>query len=101
MDLPIVLGDHDSDLVSGACADHIADASSDACSGITDRVQSGCLSRREARGKACCEGILIEFVEEIITFHIPLVYTVNATYFGTIPLPETSSIYKQRNVANP
>ena len=61
VDLPIVLGDHDSDLVSGACADHIADASSDACSSITDRVQSGCLSHREARGKACCEGILIEF----------------------------------------
>ena len=57
----IVLGDHGSELVHGACATHGADASSDACSSITDCVQSGHPSRREARGKACCEGILVEF----------------------------------------
>ena len=61
VDSPIVLGDHGSDLDSRACADQGADASSDACSSITDCVQSGHLSRREARGKTCCEGILVEF----------------------------------------
>ena len=79
VDSPIVLGNHGFDLVSGACADHGGDASSNACSSILMEFPHGS--------------------NHHLSYH--LVYTANVTYLGTIARLETSFIYEQRNVANP
>ncbi len=126
---PIVLDhacDHISNLLSRACStsgacsnvtNHALDASLDTCADLgadstkwTTQNGSSKGSRLglrakasvEGRHKACCEGVLVQFPQGK-NHHIsyPSVYTVNATYLGTIAQPKTSFISKQSYVANP